>query len=89
MDMGEGMGTYQMYGMGDVPFGGIFKQPPEMPGAAAWLHYVHVDSVTRVAELVKANGGQLVNGPMEVPGGDMIAQAVDPQGTMFALHSKK
>jgi uncharacterized protein len=29
---------------------------------------------------------QVLNGPMEVPGG-LIAQCLDPQGAMFALHS--
>ena len=31
--------------------------------------------------------GQVVNGPMEVPGGDFIAQCLDRQGALFALHS--
>jgi hypothetical protein len=26
-------------------------------------------------------------GPMEVPGGDYVAQCLDPQGAMFAIHS--
>jgi predicted enzyme related to lactoylglutathione lyase len=38
---------------------------------------------------VKKLGGQILNGPMEVPGGDLIAQCLDPQGAAFALHSKK
>jgi predicted enzyme related to lactoylglutathione lyase len=29
------------------------------------------------------------NGPMEVPGGDWIIQASDPQGAMFALVGKR
>jgi predicted enzyme related to lactoylglutathione lyase len=37
---------------------------------------------------VKESGGKIVNGPMEVPGGDVIAQGIDPQGAMFALHAK-
>ena len=40
-------------------------------------------SVDRVKQL----GGQVLNGPMEVPGGDRIAQCMDPQGAVFALHS--
>jgi hypothetical protein len=36
-----------------------------------------------------ANGGKIVNGPMQVPGGDWIAQGIDPQGAMFAVHSLK
>jgi uncharacterized protein len=53
-----------------------------------WLHYVRVDSADAAAERVKANGGQILNGPMDVPGGDRIAQCVDPQGAAFAVHSK-
>jgi hypothetical protein len=30
----------------------------------------------------------VINGPMEVPGGDRIAAIVDPQGASFAVHSK-
>lgn len=85
-DMGE-MGIYQMYGrFPDVPLGGIFTRPKEMP-VNAWLHYVRVPDVRPAVEKVKELGGQVVNGPMEVPGGDLIAQCLDPQGAMFALHS--
>jgi len=35
---------------------------------------------------VRAGGGKLMNGPMEVPGGAHIAQLRDPQGAVFALH---
>jgi hypothetical protein len=31
----------------------------------------------------------LINGPMEVPGGDWIAQFIDPQGAAFAVHALK
>jgi len=32
-------------------------------------------------------GGRILNGPMEVPDGDLIAQCMDPQGVAFAVHS--
>jgi predicted enzyme related to lactoylglutathione lyase len=32
-------------------------------------------------------GGKVLNGPMEVPGGDMVAQCMDPEGASFAVHS--
>ena len=32
-----------------------------------------------------AGGGTVLNGPMAVPGGGWIIQALDPQGAMFAL----
>ena len=31
----------------------------------------------------------MINGPMEVPGGDWVVQAMDPQGAMFALVGAK
>jgi predicted enzyme related to lactoylglutathione lyase len=37
----------------------------------------------------EAPGGQVLNGPMDVPGGDRVAQCLDPQGAPFALHSTK
>lgn len=85
MDMGDA-GVYQIYGRGGPPLGGMFDRSPEMP-AAAWLYYIMVDDVDRSAEVVKKLGGQVLIGPMEVPGGDRIVQCADPQGAVFALHS--
>ncbi|MFQ5689128.1 MAG: VOC family protein [Gemmatimonadota bacterium] len=86
MDMGE-LGTYQMYGLDGSTLGGMFNKPVEMPAPSHWLCYVRVDDVHRRAAIVEELGGQVLNGPMEVPGGDMIAQCVDPQGAGFAIHS--
>jgi predicted enzyme related to lactoylglutathione lyase len=30
----------------------------------------------------------VLNGPMEVPGGDRVLNAMDPQGAAFSLHAK-
>ena len=85
MDMGE-MGTYQMFGRGGgIPNGGIMKPPPGAP--AAWMPYAMVKDAKAAAATAAANGGKIVNGPMEVPGGDWIAQGMDPQGAMFSVHS--
>jgi uncharacterized protein len=86
MDMGD-MGVYQMFGFDGVPFGGMFRKPADMPGPPSWQHYIKVDDVKRVVETIKSQGGQVVNGPMEVPGGDWIANGIDPQGGMFSVHS--
>lgn len=85
MDMGEA-GTYRMYGFGQWPLGGMFNKTKEMP-VPGWLYYIKVPDVNATIETVKSEGGTVVNGPMEVPGGDMIAQCLDPQGAMFAVHS--
>ncbi len=85
MDMGD-MGMYQMFSRGAQPLGGIFNKPPEIP-VSNWLPYVRVDDVEAGAAAVKELGGQILNGPMEVPGGDLIAQCMDPQGAAFAVHA--
>jgi uncharacterized protein len=87
-DMGP-MGVYVIFGRNGVQVGGMFNKTDDMPMPPNWLHYIHVDSADRVADVVKANGGTVVNGPMEVPGGDRIAQCMDPLGAMFAVHSRK
>jgi predicted enzyme related to lactoylglutathione lyase len=88
MDMGGG-NMYLLYGRKDREMGGMFNKTAEMPGPPAWTHYVMVDSVDRAVDAVKARGGQVLVGPMEVPGGDWIAQCMDPQGAVFAVHAKK
>jgi predicted enzyme related to lactoylglutathione lyase len=85
MDMGE-MGVYQMYGQGGTTYGGMFNKTAEMPQPPSWLCYARVRDVNQAAERIKAKGGSILNGPMEVPGGNMIVQGMDPQGAAFALH---
>jgi predicted enzyme related to lactoylglutathione lyase len=85
-DMGE-MGIYRMFGKGGKTFGGMFNRRDDMP-APNWLSYVRVDSVKPVADKVRELGGTVFNGPMEVPGGDWVAQCIDPQGAAVALHAK-
>jgi uncharacterized protein len=89
MDMGPEMGTYQIYGLKGKTLGGMFNKPKQMPGPPSWLPYIKVADSKKTAETIKMLGGQVVNGPMEVPGGDWIAQGVDLQGAMFAVHSVK
>lgn len=87
MDMGDA-GEYQMYGRGDDVLGGMWTKPADMPMPPNWLYYIRVPNVDEAAERVKALGGQVLNGPMDVPGGDRIAQCMDPQGAAFAVHSR-
>lgn len=84
MDMGE-MGTYQVFARGGHQIGAMFDRPPQMP-LSAWLFYVLVPDVAKAAEKVKTLGGQVLNGPMDVPDG-RIAQCMDPQGAAFAVHA--
>jgi uncharacterized protein len=83
-DMGPA-GIYQLIEHGGAQIGGFYKlmdasKPPH------WLTYIRVASADRAAAAAKAAGGQVINGPMEVPGGSRIAQILDPQGGAFAVH---
>jgi predicted enzyme related to lactoylglutathione lyase len=87
-DMGE-MGIYHMFGRDRFTYGGMMKKTPDAPGVY-WLHYVRVaDSADAAAERAQKAGATLMVGPMEVPGEDRIAVLRDPQGAVFAVHSKK
>jgi predicted enzyme related to lactoylglutathione lyase len=89
MDMGA-MGKYHMFGRGARTLGGMMNRPPEMAQVPPhWGLYFRVPDVHAAAERVKANGGRVLNGPMEVPGGDWIVNCMDPQGAAFSMHHKK
>lgn len=87
IDMGA-MGTYQMFSAGGQPIGGMFNKPATVP-APFWTYYFNVAGIDAAAERIKASGGKIMNGPMEVPGGQWIVQGTDPQGAMFALVGKR
>ncbi len=87
VDLGP-MGTYQLFSVGGQEVGGMFNKPPAVP-ACFWLYYFTVDDFDAAVGRVKAGGGTIINGPMEVPGGSWIVQATDPQGAMFALTGRK
>jgi len=87
-DMGP-MGKYQLFNRGPRMTGGIMNKPKEMAEVPPlWAIYFRVDDINAAAERIKANGGQILNGPREVPGGDWIVNAMDPQGAAFSLHAK-
>jgi predicted enzyme related to lactoylglutathione lyase len=82
------MGPYHMFSTRHGEFGGMFSKPPRMPGPF-WLYYFNVDAIDAAIERLTAKGGKVMNGPMEVPGGQWIVQAADPQGAFFALVAPK
>jgi predicted enzyme related to lactoylglutathione lyase len=89
IDMGP-MGTYQLFAAspGSPAIGGMMTRPPQVP-QPCWLYYVAVEAIDAAAARITAAGGQVVSGPMEVPGGSWIVQGLDPQGAMFAMVAPK
>ena len=89
MDMGE-MGKYRMFNRPHGMIGGMMNKPKEMAQVPPnWGIYFRVAGLDAAIERIKANGGKILNGPMEVPGGDRVVTAMDPQGAAFSLHEKK
>lgn len=81
VDMGP-HGTYRVFGAGAEAVGGMMTDPK---GAARWLYYFNVDGIDDAVSRVTGAGGTVTNGPMEVPGGSLVAQCADPAGVAFAI----
>jgi predicted enzyme related to lactoylglutathione lyase len=86
MDMGP-MGSYDFIRHGGV-IGAIMKGTPEM-GPPHWNQYFRVPDIDVAVKAVAAGGGSVVNGPMEIPGGEFALNGIDPQGAHFGLVGKR
>jgi len=87
MDMGP-MGIYQIFSQNGADFGAMMTKPKENPAPRPyWNYYIYVPSVTAAVDRITSGGGKVLMGPMEVPGGQWIVQAQDPQGALFCLLS--
>lgn len=86
LDMGP-MGTYQLFATHDLAVGGMMTHS-DAP-RPYWLYYITVDAIDAAIERVTAGGGDVLHGPMEVPGGAWVIQGRDPQGALFALVAPK
>jgi len=90
VDMGP-RGKYLLWGRGGKQLGGMMTTPPGMKTPdgrdvpPAWMYYVTVTDLDGALARAKGKGARVLNGPMEVPGGQRIVQLMDPQGAAFAL----
>lgn len=81
-DMGP-MGTYQLFNAGAEDLGGMMTNT-HVP-RPLWLFYFNVEDINAAKARVEAAGGAVTNGPHQVPTGQWMLQATDPQGATFAL----
>ena len=92
VDMGP-MGTYQTFSQDDTVAGGGMMNLPPGSGTAApgpsWKFYFTVEDINGAVEKIKANGGTVLHGPVQVPGGSWTVQALDSQGGAFAITAKR
>ncbi|MGH6763127.1 MAG: VOC family protein [Phyllobacterium sp.] len=85
VDMGP-MGTYQLFAIDGQQTGGMMNKPKDTP-VPVWQFYFNVEALDAALARVKANKGQILMDPMEVPGGSWVAACQDPQGAAFSLVS--
>jgi predicted enzyme related to lactoylglutathione lyase len=76
------MGDYCFIDHGGLRLGAIMQKPASSP-IATWLFYFGVESVKAAKEAIERGAGSLVHAPHQVPGGDWILVARDPQGAVF------
>ncbi|HEY0625379.1 MAG TPA: VOC family protein [Allosphingosinicella sp.] len=81
MPMGE-MGDYQFINLGGEMIGAIMRAPAEGP-PPMWRYYFQVEDIDASTASVTAGGGTVHHGPHEIPGGNFMIIASDPQGAMF------
>ena len=88
MDMGPA-GTYFMFhDEAELTKGGMSNVAKQMGLPPHWLYYVNVADMDATVERIKQHGGKILNGPMDVPGDDRIAQCQDPTGAAFAIYTR-
>ena len=82
MPMGA-MGDYRLLGANGVNIGALMRSGAgHAPG---WIYYIGVADIDAAVEKIKTGGGEVLDGPHPVPGGEFSLQARDPQGATFGL----
>jgi predicted enzyme related to lactoylglutathione lyase len=79
---------YQLFAAGGRTLGGMFTKFAAAP-APFWLYYFDVTDLDIALKQVRAEGGQVAQGPLELWDKSWVARCIDPQGAMFALQGKR
>lgn len=80
---GPESGYYSMANLGEDHVAGLGPIPEGMKMPSAWSVYFCTDNVDTTAERVKANGGKVMMGPMDVMDEGRMAVLADPTGAVF------
>ena len=83
MDMGA-EGLYRIFNLDGAMAGGIMAKGAQEP-MPYWIYYVAVEAADAAAARVSAAGGKVLYGPQQVPGGQWMVFAQDPQGATFGM----
>jgi predicted enzyme related to lactoylglutathione lyase len=88
MPMGPEFGDYHFIDHGSLRVGGLMKLP-QGAGAGGWTFYFGVPSASAAQRAILANGGTVEMDMHQVPGGDWVVIATDPQGARFGVVGPK
>jgi predicted enzyme related to lactoylglutathione lyase len=80
--------SYALFAAGGRTLGGMFTKFAAAP-VPFWLYYFDVADLDVAIGEVKAGGGRVAQGPIELWGGSWAARCIDPQGAMFALQGRR
>ena len=80
--------SYQLFAAGEWTMGGMFNKIASAP-VPFWLYYFEVADLDLAIGRVKAEGGYITRGPIELWADIWIAHCIDPQGAVFALQGKR
>ncbi|MEO8306584.1 MAG: VOC family protein [Pseudomonadota bacterium] len=83
MPMGE-LGEYCFIDQGGRRIGAMMQKADANP-TSGWLFYFGVPSISAARRAVEAGGGKILNDVHQVPGGEWIFVAQDPQGAPFGV----
>lgn len=84
MPMGPELGDYEFIDHGGLRVGAMMKLP-DPTGPAGWTHYFGVRSALAAKRAIEAGGGKVETDLHQVPGGDWVLIATDPQGARFGV----
>ncbi len=85
--IGENM-TYTMFqlqGEHAAALSGMMPEMQQMGIPSHWTNYVSVDDVDALAEVVTANGGTIIYGPMDIFDSGRMLHIQDPTGAQLGL----
>jgi predicted enzyme related to lactoylglutathione lyase len=80
--------AYQLFSAGGQTLGGICTKPAAVP-FPFWLYFFNVPDIDMAITHVNEGGGEILDGPTEVPDGNWMLRCTDPQGAIFALLGKR
>lgn len=79
--------SYLRFATGHTTVGGMFTRP-NLP-SSVWLFYFNVLEIEAATRRVTDGGGEVLYGPLVVPGGARMVHCADPQGAMFAMIDRR